>query len=81
VNKINKVSLNDSNLHQAIDLLQVIVLNLESLRQKPEIAGTQNEIVLDAATREAFDCADLLHEVRNENRDHTIVDPEQASNN
>ncbi len=58
----------DEDLHHAINLLQIIVLDLESLKQSLGIAGTSSESVIEAATQYAFECSDLLHEVRRESR-------------
>ena len=58
----------EDNLHRAIDMLQVIVLNLDVLKQQPKIAGTPLEKQLDILTGRAFQCSDLLHEASAENR-------------
>jgi hypothetical protein len=58
----------DDNLHHVIDLLQVIVLNLDVLKQQPEIAGTPLAKQLNNLTRHVFQCSNLLHEVCEENR-------------
>ena len=66
----------DDNLHHAIDLLQVIVLNLDVLKQQPEIAGTPLVKQLDILTRHVFQCSNLLHEACEENRE---VSPAECS--
>jgi hypothetical protein len=59
----------DNNLHHAIDLLQAMVLNLEVLKQQPEIAGTNLVRDVNALTNYAFECGNLLHEARAGNQD------------
>jgi hypothetical protein len=59
----------DVKLHRAIDLLQVIVFDLESLKQQPEIVGTNLDKELETLTEHVFQCSDLLHEVRQTYRD------------
>jgi hypothetical protein len=57
----------DENLHRAIDQLQVIVFDLEVLKQQPEIASTNLAKELGSLTDHVFRCSDLLHQIRNEN--------------
>ena len=49
------------DLHNAIDMLQVIVINLGALRLQPEIKDTYSDHILEEMTREAMSCADVVH--------------------
>jgi len=61
------VSTSDEILHRAIDLLQVIVINLEGLGLQPEIKDTYSGMILGNIAQQAMDCANLLHEACREN--------------
>jgi hypothetical protein len=58
----------DDNLDHAIDVLQVIVLNLDVLKQQPEVAGTPIVKQLNDLTMHAFQCSNILHAVCEGNR-------------
>jgi len=64
-----RVSSLDSSLHNAIDLLQAMVLDIELLKQKPEVTGTELEKVFHTLMQRAFECSNLLHEARQDVRD------------
>ncbi len=65
----------DDNLHHAIDQLQVIVFDLEVLKQQPEIASTGLAKEVGTLTERVFRCSDLLHEIRADNWERRTANP------
>jgi hypothetical protein len=56
----------DRNLHKAIDLQQILMLELEMLKQRPEVTRADLDRVLERAIGHVVECSDILHEVRKE---------------
>jgi 16S rRNA G527 N7-methylase RsmG len=56
----------DRNLHKAIDLQQILLLELEILKQHPEVTRADFDLVLERAIGHVVECSDILHEVRKE---------------